>query len=75
MSIFGTIKFWWRVKKYNRKLLKQAKEMDTTPYVTTKEDVDTWIANNPFGLTREELSVRQYKTETRRVPVNTFKDI
>ena len=59
MTIFETIRFWWRVKKYNRKLLRQAKEADRTPYVTTKEDVDAWIANNPFGLTREDLNVRQ----------------
>lgn len=75
MKIFETIKFWWRVKKYNRKLLKQAKEADRTPYVTTKEDVDAWCTNNPFGITRDELSVRVYKTERTRVPVHTFKDI
>lgn len=75
MSIFETIKFWWKVKKYNRRLLKQAKEADRTPYNTTKEDVDAWFENNPFKITREELSIRRYKTELRKIPVHTFKDI
>lgn len=75
MTIFETIKFWWRVKKYNRKLLKQAKEADRTPYETTKEDVDEWFEKNPFKITREELSVRKIKYFTEKVPVHTFKDI
>jgi len=75
MTIFKTIKFWWRVKKYNRRLLKQAKEADRTPYETTKEDVDKWFETNPFKITREELTIRRTITETRKVPVHTFKDI
>jgi hypothetical protein len=75
MSIFETIKFWWRVKKYNRHLLKQAKEADRTPYATTKEDVDKWFETNPFKITREELTARRTIVEVRRLPVHTFKDI
>ena len=56
MKIIETIKFWWAVKKYNRKLLKQAKTADRTPYVTTKEDVDEWFESNPFELDRELLN-------------------
>ena len=56
MNIFETIKFWWRVKMYNRKLLKQAKEADKTPYETTKEDVDKWFESNPFNLDRDLLN-------------------
>jgi hypothetical protein len=75
MIIFETIKFWWRVKQYNRKLLKQAKEADRTPYATTVEDVDKWFETNPFKITREELTIRRTTTETHKVPVHTFKDI
>jgi hypothetical protein len=75
MNIFESIKFWWRVKKYNRKLLKQAREADRTPYETTKEDVDEWFEKNPFNITREELRVRKIKYFTEKVPVHTFKDI
>lgn len=75
MAIFEYIKFWWRVKKYNRKLLTQVKTADRTPYVTTKEDVDTWFEKNPFKITREELCARRTMVEVRRVPVHTFKDI
>jgi hypothetical protein len=64
MSIFETIKFWWRVKQYNRKLLKQAKYGNKDPYVPTKEDIDTWIETNPFGVTREELNVSHMKRVT-----------
>ena len=75
MSIFETVKFWWAVKKYNRRLLKQAKEADRTPYVTTKEDVDHWFETNPFKITREELSTRKYKLVPERRAVHTFKEI
>lgn len=75
MSIFETVKFWWQVKKYNRRLLKQAKEADRTPYVTTKEDVDAWFETNPFKITREELSDRKYKLVPERRAVHTFKEI
>lgn len=73
MTIIETIKFWWRVKKYNRRLLKQAKTADKTPYETTKEDVDKWIATNPFGVTREELNVSHIKQIT-APSVTTFKE-
>ena len=73
MTIFETIKFWWRVKKYNRKLLKQAKEADRTPYETTKEDVEEWIKTNPFGVTREQLNV-SHITQVTAPSVTTFKE-
>lgn len=41
---------------YNRRLLKQAREADRTPYETTKEDVDKWFESNPFDLDRELLN-------------------
>ena len=72
MSIFETIKFWWRVKKANRRLLKQAKKADRTPYTTTKEGIDEWIKTNPFGVTREELNV-SHITRVTAPAVTTFK--
>ncbi len=73
MTIFETIKFWWRVKKYNRKLLKQAKEADRTPYVTTKEDIDQWVKTNPFSITREDLNVN-HMVQVTAPAVTTFKE-
>jgi hypothetical protein len=73
MNIIGTIKFWWRIKKANRKLLKHAKIADRTPYETTIEDVENWVKTNPFGVTREELNVSHMMTVT-MPPVQTFKD-
>jgi hypothetical protein len=73
MTIFETIKFWWRVKKYNRRLLKQAKYGNKDPYDTTPEDVENWIRNNPFGVTREELNV-SHMTRVTAPPVITFKE-
>ena len=73
MTIFETIKFWWRVKRYNRRLMKQAKQADRTPYATTKEDIDSWIKTNPFGVTREELNV-SHMTRVTAPPVTTFKE-
>ena len=75
MTLLETVKFWWAVKKYNRRLLKQAKEADKTPYDTTKEDVDEWFEKNPFKITREELSVRKYKLVPEKRPVNIIKEI
>ncbi len=71
MTIIETIKFWWRVKKANRKLLKQAKMADRTPYAITIEDVEDWIVNNPFGVTREDLNVNHV---SRTSLVKTFKE-
>jgi len=65
MNIFETIQFWWRVKMYNRKLLKQAREADKTPYETTKEDVDKWFEANPFELDRELLNSHHLVPEPR----------
>jgi hypothetical protein len=73
MTFFETIKFWWRVKKANRKLIKQANEADRTPYVTTVEDVDNWIRTNPFGVTREDLNV-SHMTQVTAPSVTTFKE-
>ena len=73
MTIFETIKFWWRVKKANRKLLKRVKEADTTPYTTTVEDVDRWVRTNPFGITREDLIV-SHMTQVTAPSVTTFKE-
>jgi hypothetical protein len=73
MRIIELAKFWWRVKKANRKLLKQAKQADRTLYVTTKEDVDKWIATNPFGITREDLNV-SHMTRVTAPSVITFKE-
>jgi hypothetical protein len=64
MTIIETVKFWWKVKKANRKLLKQAKEADKTPVEPTQEDIDKWIKTNPFGITREELNVSHMMRET-----------
>lgn len=73
MTIFETIKFWWRIKKANRKLIKQAKEADRTPYVTTIEDVENWIRTNPFGVTREDLNV-SHMMQVTAPSVTTFKE-
>lgn len=75
MTIFEIIKFWWRVKKYNRRLIKQAKTADKTPYETTKEDVDKWIEKNPFGITRESLDRRRSQTVVEYKAVHIFKDL
>jgi hypothetical protein len=73
MAIIEMIKFWWRVKKANYKLLKQVKAADKTPYETTKEDIDRWIRTNPFGITREELNV-SHMTRVTAPPVTTSKE-
>ena len=71
MNIFETIQFWWRVKMYNRRLLKQAKYGNRDPYVTTKEDVDKWFEANPFELDRDLLNshymVPKPKPRTRNI--------
>jgi hypothetical protein len=74
MTIIETIKFWWKVKKYNRRLLKQAKYGNKDPYETTREDIDKWITTNPFGVTKEELNVSHMKQITAS-PVTTFKEL
>jgi|Laugrespbdmm15dd_1035085.scaffolds.fasta_scaffold192912_2 hypothetical protein len=73
MTIIETIKFWWKIKKANRKLLKQVKEADRTPYETTPEDVERWIRINPFGITREDLNV-SHMTQVTAPSVITFKE-
>lgn len=73
MTIFDTIKFWWKVKKANRKLLRQVKEADRTPYETTAEDIDRWIRINPFGITRDDLN-RSHVTQVTAPSVTTFKE-
>ena len=73
MTIIETIKFWWKIKKANRKLLKQVKEAGRTPYKTTPEDVERWIRINPFGITREDLSVSNM-TKVTAPSVITFKE-
>jgi len=75
MTIFETIKFWWQVKKYNRKLLKQAKTADRTPYETTREDIDKWLTTNPFGITRELLETRQVRHLVECKPVHIFRNL
>jgi len=75
MTIIETIKFWWKVKKYNRRLLKQAKAADKTPYETTKEDVDKWFKSNPFELDRELLNTHHMVSEPKRRTVNIFRDL
>lgn len=75
MKIIETIKFWWRVKKYNRKLLKQAKYGNKDPYVTTKEDVDKWFESNPFELDRELLNTHHMEPSPKRRSVNTFRNL
>ena len=73
MTIIETVKFWWKVKKANRKLLKQVKEADRTPHETTIEDVENWIKTNPFGITREDLNV-SHMTQVTAPSVITFKE-
>ena len=73
MTIIETVKFWWKVKKANRKLLEQAKEADRTTYETTTEDVENWIKTNPFGVTREDLNV-SHMTQVTAPSVITFKE-
>ena len=75
MTIIETIKFWWRVKKYNRRLLKQAKYGNKDPYVTTKEDVDKWFESNPFALDRESLNTHHMWAEPKRRTVNIYRDL
>lgn len=75
MKIFETIKFWWRVKMYNRRLLKQAKEADRTPYETTKEDVDKWFETNPFDLDRKLLNSHCMEPAPKSRTVNIFKEL
>lgn len=75
MKIVETIKFWWRVKKYNRKLLKQAKYGNKEPYETTKEDVDKWFESNPFELDRGLLNTHHMEPSPERRSVNTFRNI
>jgi hypothetical protein len=73
MTIIETIKFWWRVKKANRKILKQVEMADRTPYETTIEDVEKWIKTNPFGVTRDDLNV-SHMMQVTAPPVKTFKE-
>lgn len=73
MTIIETIKFWWRIKKANHKLLKQVKMADRTPYETTPEDVENWIRTNPFGVTREDLNV-SHMVKLTAPSVITFKE-
>jgi hypothetical protein len=75
MKLLETVKFWWRVKQYNRRLLKQAKTADKTPYATTAEDVDEWFKKNPFKLTRENLDSHCMESAPESRAVNTFKEI
>jgi hypothetical protein len=75
MKIIETIKFWWAVKKYNRKLLKQAKYGNTDPYVTTKEDVDEWFKTNPFELDRESLNTHHMVPQPKLRIVNIYRNM
>ena len=75
MKLIEDLKFWWRVKQYNRKLLKQAKTADKTPYETTKEDVDKWFETNTFKLNREILNSHCMEPANESRAVNTFKEI
>ena len=73
MTIIEAVKFWWRIRKANKKLLAYAKEADRTPYETTPEDVENWIKNNPFGVTREDLNV-SHMLQVTAPSVTTFKE-
>jgi hypothetical protein len=75
MTIIETIKFWWKVKKYNRRLLKQAKTADKTPYETSKEDIDKWLATNPFGITSELLNQNRAVRKVEHMPVHIFRNL
>jgi hypothetical protein len=75
MTIFETIKFWWRVKKANKKLLKRAKEADRTPYETTKEDVDKWFTANPFELDRELLNTHHMESAPKSRAIHIFRNL
>ena len=75
MNIFETIKFWWQVKKYNRRLLKQAREADKTPYETTKEDVDKWFEANPFELDRKLLNSHCMEPAPKSRAVHIFRNL
>jgi hypothetical protein len=75
MTIFETIKFWWRVKKYNRRLLKQAKYGNKDPYETTKEDVDKWFESNPFELDRELLNTHHMESAPKSRTVHIFRNL
>ena len=75
MGIIETIKFWWRVKKYNLRLLKQAKYGNRDPYVTTKEDVDEWFKTNPFELDRESLNTHHMVPQPKLRIVHIFRNI
>ncbi len=75
MTIIETIKFWWKVKKYNRRLLKQAKTADKTPYETTKEDVDKWFKANPFELDRELLNTHHMEPAPKSRAVHIFRNL
>ena len=75
LSLWQAVKFWWQVKRANRKLIKQVKLADKTPYVTTKEDVDSWFENNPFKITREDLCSRKFVVVRERRSINIIKEI
>jgi hypothetical protein len=75
MTIFETIKFWWRVKKYNRRLLKQAKYGNKDPYETTKEDVDKWFESNPFALDRELLNTHHMESAPKSRAIHIFRNL
>ena len=53
--MFKTIKMWWKIRKLNRALLKQAKTEAHQEEVYTAERVKHWVENNEFGLTKEDL--------------------
>jgi hypothetical protein len=52
--MFKKIKRWWKIKKLNRALLKQAKlDKDLPPY--GYERVSDWLEKNEFNLKLQEL--------------------
>ena len=53
--MFKKLKRWWKVRKLNRSLLRQAElDRDLPPY--GYERVSDWIQSNEFGLTQKNLS-------------------
>ena len=58
MGLINYLKTWWRVKQFNRAMIKLSKTATPEPEVYSVEGVRAWKESNWFGIRNDELDAR-----------------
>lgn len=75
MKIVAFFQLWWKVKKFNRGMIKLAKTTTLEPEIYSVDGVRAWKDANWFGITDEELNARCMSSVPPRRVANVFKEI